>query len=59
MLAPSHPLRHGDFLFPLVMRANASPLIRVPIEVLERVALEVALSPALGPPVHIIPFLHM
>src|SRR6266404_2052904 len=42
---------------PLFMRANASPLIRVPIEVLERVAFEVALSPALGPPVHIIPFL--
>lgn len=34
-----------------------SPLTALPTEVLERIALEVALDPALGPPVHLIPFL--
>lgn len=39
------------------MHTNASPLTRVPTEVLERIALQVALSPALGPPVHLIALL--
>ena len=39
------------------MQVHASPLTRVPTEVLERIGLEVALSPALGPPVHLIAFL--
>ena len=39
------------------MQARDSPLARLPTEILERIALEVALSPALGPPVHLIAFL--
>jgi hypothetical protein len=39
------------------MQAHASPLTRLPTEVLERIGLEVALEPALGPPVHLIAFL--
>ncbi|KAF8265775.1 hypothetical protein EI94DRAFT_1734777 [Lactarius quietus] len=35
------------------MQAHTSPLTRLPTEVLERIALELALSPALGPPVHL------
>ena len=39
------------------MLARAFPIARLPTEVLERIALEVALLPALGPPVHLIAFL--
>jgi hypothetical protein len=43
--------------FPLYMEARASPLLRVPVEILERIGLEVALLSPLGPPVDLIPFL--
>lgn len=39
------------------MQARASPLFRVPIEILERIGLEVALLSPLGPPVDLIPLL--
>lgn len=39
------------------MQARVSPLFRVPVEILERIGLEVALLSPLGPPVDLIPFL--